>query len=77
MCVCAHMCALTHVHLFVTPWTVANQAPLSTGLPRQEHWSGPPVPTPSDLPDPETEPTSLSTPALAGGFSTTAPPEKP
>ena len=71
------MCALTHVQLFVTPWTVANQAPLSMGFPRQEYWSGLPFPTPSDLPDPETEPASLSTPALAGGFFITAPPEKP
>ena len=46
MCVCAHMCALTHVQLFVTPWTVANQAPLSMGFPRQEHWSRSPFPTP-------------------------------
>ena len=77
MCVCAHMCALTHVQLFVTPWTVANQAPLSMGFPRQEYWSGSPFPTSRDLPDPEMEPTSLSTPGLAGGFFTTAPPEKP
>ena len=26
--------------IFVTPWTVACQAPLSMGLPRQEYWSG-------------------------------------
>ena len=32
-------CILSHVHLFVTPWTVANQAPLSVGLPRQDYWS--------------------------------------
>ena len=25
---------------FVTPWTVAHQAPLSVGFPRQEYWSG-------------------------------------
>ena len=79
VCVCArtHMCALTHVQLFATPWTVANQAPLSIGFPRQEYWSGSPFPTPRDLPDPEMEPTSLSAPALAGGFFTTVPPGKP
>ena len=31
---------LSHVRLFVTPWTVAHQAPLSMGFSRQEYWSG-------------------------------------
>ena len=31
---------LSHVQLFVTPWTVAYQAPLSMGFSRQEYWSG-------------------------------------
>ena len=31
---------LSHVQLFVTPWTIARQAPLSMGFPRQEYWSG-------------------------------------
>ena len=35
-----------------TPWTVACQAPLSMGFPRQEYWSGLPVSSPRDLPDP-------------------------
>ena len=35
-----------------TPGTVACQAPLSTVLSRQEHWSGLPFPSPEDLPDP-------------------------
>ena len=39
----------------VTPWTVARQAPLSMGFPRQEYWSGLPFPTPGDLPDPGIE----------------------
>ena len=36
------MCACTRsvMWLFVTPWTVAHQAPLSVGFPRQEYWSG-------------------------------------
>ena len=55
---------------FVTPWTVAPQAPLSMGFPRQEYWSGLPFPSPGDLPNPGTEPVS---PALAGGFFTTEP----
>ena len=36
---------------FVTSWTVALQAPLSMGFPRQEYCSGLPFPTPGDLPD--------------------------
>ena len=44
---------------FVTPWTVALQAPLSMGFSRQEYWSGLPCPPPGDLPHPRTEPGSL------------------
>ena len=40
---------------FMTPWTVAHQAPLSMELSRQEYWSGQPFPSPGDLPDPEIE----------------------
>ena len=46
-------------------------APLSMGLPRKEYWSGLPFPPPGDLPNPETEPMSLASPALAGRFFTT------
>ena len=42
------------VLLVVTSWTVAHQAPLSMGFPRQEYWSG--FPSPGDLPDPGIEP---------------------
>ena len=51
-----------------TPWTVARQAPLSMGFSRQEYWSGLPRPPPGQLHDPEIEPESLLSPALAGGF---------
>ena len=44
---------LSHVQVFVTPWTVAKQAPLSMGIPRQEYWNGSPFSTTGDLPDPE------------------------
>ena len=37
---------------FVTSWTVAHQAPLCMGYPRQEYWSGLPFPSPGDLPNP-------------------------
>ena len=62
---------------FVTPQTVAHQAPLSMGFSRQEYWSGLPFPSPGDLPDPGTKCTSPLFPTLAGGFLTTEPPGKP
>ena len=37
---------------FATPRTIAHQASLSMGFPRQEYWSGLPFPSPGDLPDP-------------------------
>ena len=40
---------------FVTPWTVAHQAPLFMRFPRQEYWSGMPFPSPGDLSDPGIE----------------------
>ena len=51
------MLLLNHCHIlpFAPPWTVASQAPLSTGFPRQEYWSGLPFPPPGDLPDPGIE----------------------
>ena len=36
---------------FAAPWTVAHQAPLFLGFPRQEYWSGLPFPPPRDLPN--------------------------
>ena len=39
VCVCLHMHTLSCVWLFVTAWTIAHQAPLSTRFPRQEYWS--------------------------------------
>ena len=44
---------------FVTPWTVAHQAPLFMGFSRQEYWSGLPCPPPRDLPDPRSNLYSL------------------
>ena len=32
LCVCVSVCVLSHVWLFVTPWTVVLQAPLSMGF---------------------------------------------
>ena len=50
--------SLSSVQPFASPWTVAHQAPLSTGFPRQEYWSGLPFPSPGDLLHPGTEPVS-------------------
>ena len=53
--------SLSHVRLFVTPWTVgAYHAPLSMGFSKQEYWSGLPFPSPEDLPNPGIEPGSLT-----------------
>ena len=41
-----HVCMLSRVRIFATPWTIARQAPLSMGFSRQEYWSGLPFPTP-------------------------------
>ena len=59
---------------FVTPWTIAPQAPLSMGFSRQEYWSGLPFSPPGDLPNTGIKPTSPESPALACGFFTTEPP---
>ena len=58
---------LSLVPVFVIPWTVARQAPLSMEFSRQEYWSGLSFPSLGDVPDPGIKPTS---PALAGGFFT-------
>ena len=68
------MCVLSRfscVQLFVMPWTIAHQAPMSMGFSREECWSGLLCPPPGDLPGPGIEPTSLTSPALAGGGFTT------
>ena len=62
------------VQLFVTPWTVTHQAPLSMGFPRQEYCSGLLFPSLGDLPNPGIEPTS---PTMAGRCFTSEPPGDP
>ena len=54
-CLVAKLC-----QFFVTPWTVACQAPLSMGFPRQEYWRGLTFSSPRDLPNPGIESMSLS-----------------
>ena len=77
MCVCVCVCVCVHalscfspVQLGGTLWMVALQNPLSMGFSRQEYWSELPRPPPGDLPDSGIEPTSLTSPALAGRFFT-------
>ena len=66
--------SLSRVRFFVTPWTVAHQAPPSMGFSRQEYWSGLPFPSPGDLPHPGIKPRS---PALQADALTSEPPRKP
>ena len=65
---------LSRVQPFVTPWTVACQAPLSMGFSRQEYWSVLPFPSPGDLPNPGIKPGS---PALRADFLQSELPGKP
>ena len=75
VCVCFHAHVLVaQVLLFATPWTVAHQAPLSTGFFRQEYWSELAVPSSGDLPNPGTEPKS---PTLQADSLLSEPPGKP
>ena len=66
--------SLSHVWLFVTPWTVAYQALPSMGFSRQEYWSGLPFPSPGDLPDLGIE---LRSPILQADALTSKPSGKP
>ena len=71
MCVCQ---SLSRVWLFVTPWSVAREAPLSIGFSRQESWSGLPFPSPGDFPHPEIKPLSS---AFRADSLPSEPPGKP
>ena len=68
---CAQSCPTLYNPVDCSP------APLSMGFSKQEYWSGLPFPSPGDLPDPRIKPVSPAAPALAGGFFTTEPLEKP
>ena len=56
---------LSRVRLSAIPLTVAYQAPPSMAFPRQEYWSGLPVPSPGDLPNPGMESRSATLQAVA------------
>ena len=67
---CVRACSVTQLcPTRATPWTVARQAPLSTGFSRQEYWSGLPFSSPRDLPDPGIEPRSPASQADLYGLS--------
>ena len=67
----ASVCAQSR--LLVIPWTVAPQAPLSTGFSRQQYWSGLPWSSPRNLPHPGIK---LKSPALQVDSSPPEPPGK-
>ena len=56
LCMLSHF---SHIWLFVTPWSVVHQAPLSMKFSRQEYWSGLLCLSARDFPNPGIEPTSL------------------
>ena len=66
------LCRFSHVRLFVTPWTVACQAPLFMGFPRQEYWSGLPFPLQGIFPTQGLKLHLFHLLALLGGFFTTS-----
>ena len=70
-------CVLSRVCLFVTPWAAVCQTLLSMEFSRQEYWRGLPLPSPGDLRDPGTEPSSLVSPELASRFFIIVPSGKP
>ena len=71
---CVHVQMQRRAQLFVTPWTVTHQAPLSMGFPRQEYWSGLWFTSPGDLPYSGMEPTVS---CISCRFLTTKSPGKP
>ena len=58
----------------MTLWTIAHQAPLSVGFPKQDNWSGLPFPSAGDLPNPGIKPGSA---ALQADALPSEPPGKP
>ena len=71
------VCVCSVTSLFCRPWTVADQAPLTMELPRQECWSELLFPSPRGLLDPGIKLTSLESPAWADGFFAIVPPRNP
>ena len=75
LCVCMCVCqSLSCVQLFMTPWTIAYQAPLSMEFSRQEYWGELPFPSPGNFPNPGIKPGS---PTLQADSLLSEPPGKP
>lgn len=72
-CECECVCVLSHVLLYATLWTIAQQAPLSMEFSRQEYWNGQLFPSPGGLHDPGIKPRSF---ALQADSLPPEPPEK-
>ena len=70
-------CVLSRVQLFVTPWTVARQAPLSMGFSRQDYWSGVAMPSSRGSAPPRDGACIFCSASTAGGFFATEPPGEP
>ena len=64
---CPTLCNIFFSLFFATFWTAASQAPPSMGFPRQEYWSGLPLPPPGDFPNPQIKSASPVSPALQMG----------
>ena len=71
-----HVTYLVVSNTLATPWVIALQPSLSMGFPREEYWSGLPFPFPGEF-SLTRDQISLSSPASAGRYFTTAPPGKP
>jgi hypothetical protein len=71
------LCELSRISLFAALWTIAHQAPLPMKFSRQEYCSGVSFFLPGGFPDPEIEPVSLASPALAADCLPLVPTGKP
>ena len=72
MVVCYACSVLQSCLTLCDPMDCSRPGSPSMGFSRQEYWSGLPFPPLGDLPSPGIEPTSPVSPALRGGFFTTA-----
>ena len=68
---CMHAKSLQSYLTLCNPMDYSPPGSLSMGFSRQEYWSGLPYPPPGNRPDAGIKPSSLTSPALAGGFLTT------
>ena len=74
ICIYTHIVVVTPCPTLCDPMTVARQAPLSMGFPRQEYWSGLSFPSLGDVPDPGIE---LGSPVLQADSLPSEPSGKP